>query len=226
MAVGNSRPPRRVVATMTKNIRVGVQLWPGGTPDYPTWREAVLTADGLGVDAIFGYDHFHKPAVERNRRRHAGAGRRQPDVNNFEGWTALASWAEITTRADIGLLVTGHRLPQPRPARRHGPHRRPHQRRPTDPRPRIGLVRKGLHHIRIRLRHHQVAARPFRSTASSASSTGSPNSSVGLSASIPDSHRWHGRKAKPDRSSPSTPTSGTPSPPFPSSNARTRCSRS
>ncbi len=50
---------------MTNPIRVGVQLWPGGTPDYQTWREAVLTAEQLGADAIFGYDHFHKPSTER-----------------------------------------------------------------------------------------------------------------------------------------------------------------
>lgn len=30
----------------------------------------------------------------------------QPDIPNFEGWTALASRGEITSRADIGLLVT------------------------------------------------------------------------------------------------------------------------
>ena len=31
----------------------------------------------------------------------------QADVDNFETWTALASWAEITSKAEIGTLVTG-----------------------------------------------------------------------------------------------------------------------
>ena len=44
-------------------IRIGVQLWPGGAPSYQTWRDAVLQTEDLGVDAIFGYDHFHKPFV-------------------------------------------------------------------------------------------------------------------------------------------------------------------
>jgi hypothetical protein len=46
-------------------IRVGVQIQPAGTPDYQTWRAAVIQAEDLGADMIFGYDHFHEPVFNK-----------------------------------------------------------------------------------------------------------------------------------------------------------------
>ena len=92
---------------MTRPVRVAVQIQPGGTPDYATWRDAVVAADDLGVDVIFGYDHFHRPAMKAIVDGKPVLFDDQPDVANFEGWTALASWGEITSHAEIGLLVTG-----------------------------------------------------------------------------------------------------------------------
>lgn len=92
---------------MSRPVRIAVQIQPGGTPDYRTWRDAVVAADDLGVDVVFGYDHFHRPAMEALVDGKPVMAEEQPDVNNFEGWTALATWGEITSHAEIGLLVTG-----------------------------------------------------------------------------------------------------------------------
>jgi hypothetical protein len=42
-----------------RRTRVGVQVWPGATPSYAAMRQAVLGAEALGADVIFGYDHVH-----------------------------------------------------------------------------------------------------------------------------------------------------------------------
>ena len=49
---------------MTRPIRIGVLLQPGNAPDFATWRKAVLHAEALGADLIFGWDHFHRPQID------------------------------------------------------------------------------------------------------------------------------------------------------------------
>ena len=93
---------------MTRPIRIAAQIPPAGTPSYPAWRDTVLRAEDIGADAIFGYDHFLVPAVTgRDENGRPITAPNPPMLPNFESWTALASWAEITSRAELGLLVGG-----------------------------------------------------------------------------------------------------------------------
>src|SRR5439155_6915990 len=85
---------------MSRPIRIAVQIPPGGTPSYAAWRDTVLRAEDAGVDVLLGYDHFLVPAITGiDADGRPIVAENHPPLPNFESWTALASWAEITSRA-------------------------------------------------------------------------------------------------------------------------------
>jgi alkanesulfonate monooxygenase SsuD/methylene tetrahydromethanopterin reductase-like flavin-dependent oxidoreductase (luciferase family) len=62
---------------------------------------------------MFGYGHFHRPALEPIRDRSPRLLPEQPDVNNFEGWTALAASGDGHDTTTNRVLVTGIRFRNP-----------------------------------------------------------------------------------------------------------------
>ena len=72
-------------------MRISVKLAPTFT--YPELEEFWRTADELGFEAIWNYDHFYG-LVDDAKPTH-------------EGWTTLAAMAVVIRQARVGCMVTG-----------------------------------------------------------------------------------------------------------------------
>ena len=73
-------------------MKIGVQLWPQAT-SISEMRKAWKSADAMGVDSIWTWDHFYPLSGD-------------PEATHFECYSLLAAMAADTCHAQIGALVS------------------------------------------------------------------------------------------------------------------------
>jgi alkanesulfonate monooxygenase SsuD/methylene tetrahydromethanopterin reductase-like flavin-dependent oxidoreductase (luciferase family) len=81
------------------DVRLGVLLWSQAT-DWPSFERGAVRVDELGYESLWTWDHLYAIFGD-------------PYQPIFEGYTTLAAWAKVTTRARLGLLVGANTFRNP-----------------------------------------------------------------------------------------------------------------
>jgi alkanesulfonate monooxygenase SsuD/methylene tetrahydromethanopterin reductase-like flavin-dependent oxidoreductase (luciferase family) len=81
------------------DLKLGVLLWNQQT-SWAEYEAAARRVDELGYDHLWAWDHLYAIFGD-------------PYQPFFEGWSTLAAWAKVTSRARLGLLVGANTFRNP-----------------------------------------------------------------------------------------------------------------